>query len=121
MAKVIWNPAIQCVRGSLEKAKKNGHGAYLLGKHYKATASDGVYTHSGRYERSTQPSSDELKARERFAAVANAVRLRKGNLSQITSDQEAFIAQKNTAGGKKTMRAYLWKVCGEEYDAAQNG
>ena len=73
-------------------------------------------------ERSTQPGSDELKARERFAAVAKAVRLRRGNLSLITSDQEAFLAQKDTAGGKRTMRAYLWKVCGEEYDAQhQNG
>ena len=35
----------------------------------------------------------------------------------ISSDQAAFIAQKDTAGGKKTMRAYLWMVCGAAYDA----
>jgi hypothetical protein len=28
-------------------------------------------------------------------------------------------AQKDLADGKKTMRAYLRKVCGEEYDAQQ--
>ena len=28
---------------------------------------------------------------------------------------------KDTAGGKKTMRAYLWKVCGDAYDAALAG
>ena len=27
------------------------------------------------------------------------------------------MAQKDTAGGKKTMQAYLWKVCGDAYDA----
>ena len=24
--------------------------------------------------------------------------------------------EKDIAGGKKTMKAYLWKVCGDEYD-----
>jgi len=31
-------------------------------------------------------------------------------------DQAAFLAQKDTAGGCKTMKQYLWKVCGDEYD-----
>ncbi len=35
--------------------------------------------------------------------------------------QDAFLAQKDTAGGKKTMRAYLWKVCGAEYDQQHQG
>ena len=33
-------------------------------------------------------------------------------------DQAAFEEQKNTAGGKKTWKSYLWKVCGDEYDQA---
>ena len=33
------------------------------------------------------------------------------------ADQQAFVAQRDTAGGKTTMKAYLWKVCGDEYDA----
>ena len=36
---------------------------------------------------------------------------------RINADQTAFLAQKDTAGGKKTMKAYLWKVEGDAYDA----
>ena len=35
---------------------------------------------------------------------------------QISSDQAAFLAQRDTAGGKKTMKSYLWYICGQEYD-----
>ena len=116
MAKVQWNVAIDCVKGSLVKAKKSGHGSYLIGKHYRATGKDGVYVHPGRYERSTQPSTKELKARERFAGVAAMVTARRADLTKIVADQQAFLAQKDTAGGAKTMRSYLWLICGQEYD-----
>jgi len=53
--------------------------------------------------------------------VAQAVKLRAKDLNKMTQDQEAFAAQRDTAGGKRTMRAYLWKVCGQEYDAAHQG
>jgi hypothetical protein len=49
--------------------------------------------------------------------VSAAVKVRAKDLMQISDDQAAFLAQKDTAGGKKTMKAYLWKVCGDEYDA----
>ena len=67
--------------------------------------------------RSTPPTSKELLARGRFAAVAAAVKVRSKDLMQISDDQAAFLAQKDQPGGKKTMKAYLWKVCGDEYDA----
>jgi len=38
----------------------------------------------------------------------------------FAQDQAAFVAQMNTAGGKKTFLSYLWKVSGDAYDA-QNG
>ena len=69
-----------------------------------------------KVKRSTALTSNELDARARFSAVAAAVKARKSDLSQITQDQIDFKAQKYTAGGKKTMKAYLWKVCGAEYD-----
>ena len=31
--------------------------------------------------------------------------------------EAAVLAQKDSANGKKTMKAYLWMVCGAEYDA----
>ncbi len=45
------------------------------------------------------------------------VKERAGDLMAVTQDQIDFLAQKDLANGKKTMRAYLWKVCGQEYDA----
>ena len=67
--------------------------------------------------RSTQPTTKELAVRARFAAVRAMVAERADDLQHISSDQAAFIAQKDTAGGKTTMKAYLWMVCGAEYDA----
>ena len=129
MGKVTYAPGIQYVNGALAKPKKqNGHkhGDYLIGTHRTAPTESnectGIYIRKAdTYERSTQPTGDELKARERFAAVAAMVKARKGDLSQISQDQEDFLAQKDTAGGKKTMRAYLWLVCGQEYDAQHQG
>ena len=129
MGKVTYSPGIQYVQGALAKPKKlNGHkhGDYLIGTHRTAPTESSECTRiyirkADAYDRATQPTSDELKARERFAAVSAMVRQRKGDLSQISADQDNFLAQKDTAGGKKTMRAYLWKVCGEEWDAQHQG
>ena len=113
--------------GALAKPGKNGQHScakMLLGTHRVAPTESSdcnrLYLRS-KTQRATQPTGDELKARERFAAVAAMVKARKGDLSQISADQDNFLAQKDTAGGKKTMRAYLWKVCGEEWDAQHQG
>ena len=123
MAKVTWSAGIDHVSGALAKPGKNGQHScakMLLGTHRVAATEskdcNRLYMRS-KTQRSTQPTGDELKARERFAAVAAMVKARKGDLSQISTDQDNFLAQKDLAGGKKTMRAYLWKVCGEEWDA----
>ena len=39
----------------------------------------------------------------------------------MTSDQAAFLAQKDQPGGKKTMKSYLWSICAAAYDAEHNG
>ena len=57
---------------------------------------------------------------EQIKQIIEAVKS-KIDLSKIVTDQEAFLAQKDTATGAKTMKAYLWRVCGEEYDAQHNG
>lgn len=62
--------------------------------------------------------SNELDARERFTAVAQAVTALRKDLTKITTDQIAFRAQRDLPGGKKTMKSYLWKLEGETYDAA---
>ena len=127
MAKVTYSAGIDHVSGALAKPGKSGQHSctkMLLATHRVApTQSDACNRLYLRPKpvRSTQPSSDELRARERFQAVAALVKARKSDLAHIAQDVEAFKAQKDLAGGKKTMRAYLWLVCGEEYDSTHNG
>ena len=124
MGIVKYSPGIDYVKGSLAKPKKrDGHkcGDYLIGTHREAATTNSDCTRlyirkEDAYERSTSPGANELRARARFTAVAAAVKARSKNLSLMTSDQAAFIAQKDLADGKKTLRAYYWKVCGDEYD-----
>ena len=129
MAKVKWAEGIEYISGLLTKRPKAGkmhsdHSNALLATHRVAATTNPVCTRLymvGPYKRSTPLSSNELDARARFSAVSAAVKARKSDLMKITQDQLNFAAQKDTAGGKKTMKAYLWKVCGDIYDAAHNG
>ena len=129
MAKAkVGAAGIEYIQGAMKKPKKvNGHnhGNYLVMTHRTAPTENPncqrIYTFDAdRYTRSTQPSTDELNARSRFAAVRGMVKARKRDLEHIAEDQENFLAQKDTPLGKKTMNAYLWKICGDLYDQ-QNG
>ena len=129
MGKVTYTPGIEYVQGALAKAKKkDGHicGDYLIGTHRTAATQNPnctrLYIRKGSsYERTSPLTSKELDARARFTAVAAAVKARKEDLSQITTDQINFASQKDQPGGKTTMKAYLWKICGEKYDAEHAG
>ena len=127
MAKVEWSAGIDHVSGALSKPSKSGQHSctkMLLGTHRVApTESDKcnrLYLRK-KTKRATQPTTKELQVRARFAAVRAMVAERADDLSHISSDQAAFIAQKDTAGGKTTMKAYLWLVCGAEYDQEHQG
>lgn len=125
MAVVTYSPGIEHASGAFTKAKKkNGHlcGDYLIGTHRNAPTSNPECTRiyirkSTSYIRTSQVTSNEMNARERFTQVAAMVRARKQDLSKISQDVQNFMAQKDLSTGKKTMQAYLWMVCGEEYDA----
>jgi len=116
---------IETISGAMKRPKKqNGHnhGNYLVAVHRKAETTNPncqrVYSYDAdRYKRDTPLSARELEVRGRFSAVAAAVRTRSKDLMSISSDQAAFLAQKDQPGGKKTMKAYLWKVCGDAWDA----
>ena len=127
MAKVNWSAGIDSVSGALSKPGKNGQHScakMLLGTHRVAATTskecNRLYIRK-KVERSTQPTSKELAARARFSAVRQMVADRAEDLQHIASDNAAFLAQKDLAQGKKTMRAYLWAVCGAQYDQAHNG
>ena len=125
MAKVEYAEMIKTVSGALTKInKKSPHAAdqkMVLATHRVAptTSKDcsRMYLRGlASVTRTTPVKSTEIQARSRFAAVAALVNTRKSDVSKIASDQAAFLAQKDQAGGKKTMKAYLWMICGDQYD-----
>ena len=119
---------IETVSGALTKPKKNGshkHGSYVIATHRKAATQNPncqrIYLNKAdRFDRTTPLKQKEVAARQRFQAVRAMVAARKEDLSKVTQDQIDFMAQKDLANGKRTMNAYLWKVCGLEYDEAQD-
>ena len=125
MAKVEWSAGIDSVSGALSKPGKNGQHScakMLLGTHRVAPTESNkcnrLYLRK-KTVRTTPITPDEAAARLRFSTVAAMVKQRKGDLTKIAADQAAFIAQKDLADGKKTLKAYYWKICGDEYDAQQ--
>ena len=129
MGKVKYATGIDYVQGSLSKPTvKNGHqcGTYLTGTHRTAPTENPNCTRlyirtADTYKRTGTPSADELAARARFSAVRQMVADRAEDLQHIASDNAAFLAQKDLPQGKKTMKAYLWSVCGAIYDQAHQG
>ncbi len=129
MGKVVYSPGIEFVRGSLAKPKKvdgHNHGDYLIGTHRTAATQNPDCTRlyirkANTYGQNISMSQRSLAARTRFSEVQAAVNERVKDLSKIAADRQAFLEQKDTAGGKKTMKAYLWKVCGDAYDQEHNG
>ena len=127
MGKVKYATGIDYVKGSLSKPKvRNGHscGTYLTGTHREAATTNPncqrVYVKAAdAYNRTTPVKPAEIQVRTKFSAVSRAVAARKQDVSKITSDQAAFNAQKDQPGGKKTLTAYLWMVCGDAYDQNQ--
>ena len=124
MALITWSAGIDTVSGALSKPGNNPQHScqkMLLATHRKAATENPNCNRiflRRKVERATAVTSDERWARTRFTAVQAAVMSRRKDLSKIAADQAAFKAQKDTAGGRKTMYAYLWKVEGEAYDQA---
>ena len=126
MAKVEWADAIKTVSGALTKINKKSQHAgdqkMILATHREAETQNPTCTRlyvreANVYERSTPVTTKEMRIRVRFTAVAAAVKARKNSLEYASSDQAAFLAQKDSANGKKTMKSYLWSVCAAAYDA----
>ncbi len=122
MAKVDWSAGIDSVSGALAKPSKKGqHSCFkmLLGTHRVAeTTSDScnrIYMRK-KTKRRTPLSNDERAQRGRFGIVAAAVAARAKDLSKVTADQQNFLAQKDLANGKPTMKSYLWSLELAAYD-----
>ena len=127
MAKAKVSAAgIEYIQGALKRPKKkNGHnhGNYLVATHRKADSTNPncqrLYTFdSDRYDRITPIREDEAIARELFTQRAAWVKSRAASLQHLAQDQEDFLAQKNTAQGATTMKAYYWKLAKAQVTAA---
>ena len=119
MAQVSYATGIDTVSGSLAKpSQKDGHkcGTYLIGTHRVAETSNNegcsrLYIRkSNAYDRSTPVSDHEIEIRTLFTERLEWVNARAKNLSTLSQDQVAYLAQKDQAGGAKTWKSYLWKL-----------
>ena len=122
MANVEWSAGIDHVSGALSKPGKNGQhrcSKMLLGTHRVAATTNPncnrLYLRK-KVTRSTPLGQDEIWARQRFTAVTRAVNTRAKNLNTISQDQAAFAAQKDSPGGYKTFKKWLWAQEGNSWD-----
>ena len=125
MAKLEWSTGIDSVSGALSKPSKSGQHSctkMLLGTHRVAATTSNACTRlylRKKTHRSTPRTANEVANQERFSAVSALIKARKADLSLVSTDTAAFLAQKDQAGGKKTMLSYYWSICGAQYDAQQ--
>lgn len=107
MGQVVYEDPIHHISGKISKKYRTTYNyRKLSGRKYTSIHGD----------RTTPLTARELQIRTRFTEVAAMVRNRAMDLSKLTQDQMTFIAQRNNPGGKKTMKAWYWMVCGQEYD-----
>ena len=123
MAKVVWSAGIDSVSGALSKPSKGSQHScekMLLGTHRVAPTLSSdcnrLYIRK-KVKRSTVPSAREMQARLRFKTVSQNVAERKIDLTRMSQDQQAFLAQKDLTNGIRTLLAWYWKQEGDAYDA----
>ena len=119
MAVVEWADAIKTVSGALTRINKKSQHArdqkMILGTHRKAATTNPNCTRLylrglSAITRSTPVSAEETAHRNKFGAICAAVAARRKDLGKISQDNANFKAQKDEAGGYKTMRAYLFHL-----------
>ena len=131
MAVAVYADVVSSLSGALTKInKKSPHAVdqkMVLATHRNAPTTqvgkcNRMYLRGlNSVTRSTPVSADEIEHRTKFSAVSAAVNARLKDSSKQAADLAAFNAQKNTAGGKTTMRSYLWSLESAAYDQEHNG
>ena len=120
MAVAVYADVVSSLSGALTKInKKSPHAVdqkMVLATHRVAPTSqvgkcNRMYLRGlNSVTRSTPVSETEAEHRSKFAVVSAAVNARMKDESKQAADLAAFNAQKNTPGGKPTMRTYLWAI-----------
>lgn len=131
MAVAVYADVVSSLSGALTKInKKSPHAVdqkMVLATHRNAPTTqvgkcNRMYLRGlNSVTRSTPVTEEEVEHRSKFSAVSAAVNARLKDTSKQAADLAAFNAQKNTAGGKTTMRSYIWSLESAAYDAAHNG
>ena len=126
MAIALYADLISSLSGALTKInKKSPHAVdqkMVLATHRTAPTSqvgkcNRMYLRGLRSVTSSTPVSEsETEHRSKFAVVSAAVNARMKDSSKQEADLAAFNAQKGTAGGKTTLRSYLWSLEAAAYD-----
>ena len=125
MAKASYAPMFETVSGALNKIdKKSPHAGdqkMVLATHRKAPTTSPdcsrVYLRGlNSVTRSTPVTAKETGIRTKFSAVSAAVNTRLKDPTKQAADLADFNAQKNTTGGKTTMRSYIWSLESAAYD-----
>ena len=128
MAVAVYADVVSSLSGALTKInKKSPHAVdqkMVLATHRQAPTSqvgkcNRMYLRGlNSVTRSAPVTQEETEHRTKFAAVSAAVNARIKDTSKQAADLAAFNAQKNTAGGKTTMRSYIWSLESAAYDQA---
>ncbi|MCQ2342157.1 MAG: hypothetical protein MJZ75_01500 [Paludibacteraceae bacterium] len=114
MASIKWKYPIESIHGAL---KKKVFGAAMRKAKNAKGEQPNFSVQYGERDLVNHPiTSGENAARARFAAVRALVADRKDDSTKRAQDQAAFKAQSTYT----TLSAYLWHVCGQEYDSAQD-
>ena len=120
----------ETVSGALNKINKKsphaGDQKMVLATHRKAPTTSPdcsrVYLRGlSSVTRTTPVTAKETGIRTKFSAVSAAVNTRLHDTTKQADDQAAFLAQKDAANGKKTLRAYIWSLESTAYDESLNG
>ena len=93
---------------------KNDLSATMVGASAWLVLSEGI----GNFQRASEKSQIHTKIGK---IAQKRKKWRKKDIFLENIEMEDIEMEKDIAGGKKTMKAYLWKVCGDEYDQAHNG
>ena len=118
MANVIYSAGIDSVSGALSKPSKSGSHScnkMLLATHRVAPTENNKCNRLYLRKKVERKSftAKELENQARLAQASQATQARLSNISTIQADREAFNAQKDLAGGKKTLYSYIFNL---EYD-----
>ena len=114
MAVAVYADVVSSLSGALTKINKKSPHA-VDQKMVLATHRNAPTTQVGKCNRMYLRG---LNSVTRSTPVSAAVSARLKDTSKQAADLAAFNAQKNTAGGKTTMRSYIWSLESAAYDQA---